>query len=816
VNGTWLCAQRRHRQRRRLQGRMPDTDVLAAVEGVIDKEASLEDIRQLVANGADVNGLRGNMTPLLHAVQEQRADVVQCLLDCKADPDLADPKGVGPLHMAIFDGMHDVVQSLLDARADVNKRDRHGQTPLFFAPHRKACAQLGAANCDVNAVNSKGQSALHLAAHAGLNDAVLWLAENMKPSTINVQDRHGRTAVYCAAHSNLKSTILLLQEHGADLSLRPHKYSEAKKQKRHDVTGSVKEGDQGSVTSPKDVTARRQWTDESSKPAPLMIDTNKLSLPTSTGEFEVISPKRTASDLRHLQDQLAGPDSEVLSVLASTLQEDGAARQPMPILPFSGYYCAHVRPTAPYLFSLYPQFTKRPTGASAAAKVEQALPPAQLLSPTEPLSPAEPMSPVQLMSPVQAPATTGPPVAEITPFATYYKVNVAPCPTTFFSELHATHFPPSPGAPAAAAEPASPISPFSTTKGYPSTYGLSPKAAVTESAAAPMAKPEPVAAAAAVGGAALGATAVAAAASSDAAPSAAAKATSGKVDFNVSEDTPEGKAYWQKKEEEGAVRIQTLFRGKKTRARVTAKAKADPVPTTDWFGAKVWEVELTKKDGQKQKFGFSHSNAKTDFFKEYVKSHGNAEGAASIAPLPDGPEALIVKKVGEQGLLEEWNFIHEDAQVTTGIRVFQVNDKVTIQDMQKELRKPSVKMKVMQYPENFTIDIEKRPGARKLGFKFEKPANDKLRELKITEVTKDGLLDEANRRRMAEGHHHLCALSGMRIEAANDVSGDGTQIAEELRRCDKVTLKIRRAAAVAQAKLKVQNQIRLLNAFRLK
>lgn len=748
-------AQRRHRQRRRLPGRMPDTDVLAAVQGVIGKEASLEDIRKLVASGSDVNALRGGTTPLLHAVQEQRADVVQCLLDCKANPDLADPKGVGPLHMAIYDGAHDVVQSLLDARADVDKRDRHGQTPLFFAPHRKACAQLGAASCDVNAINSKGQSALHLAAHAGLNDAVLWLAEHMQPSTINVQDRHGRTAVYCAAHSNLKSTILLLQENGADLSLRPHKYLQAKEKKLKELTGSFKEGDQVCVTSPQseDETLRRKWVDAS----PLSIETSKLSPPAGNTEFEVISPKRNLGELRHLQDQLAGPDSEVLSVLASTLQEGGASGQAMPILSFSGYHYAHVPFNSPFFFSLYRQFTERPTGAPAAAKVEQAA-----------------LPPVQLMSPVQAPATTGPPVRELLPFATYYKVNVAPSPAVFFAALHAKHFPPASKA-AVAAQPASPMSPIVTTQGYPSAYGLSPAAAKPESAAAAVDSQAPA------------------------------------------EETPEEKAYWARKEEEGATRIQTLFRGKKARQRTEKKARAEPIPKSDWFGAAVWEVELIKKDGgQKQKYGFSHSNAKTDFFKEYVKSHGNSEGAASIAPLPDGPEALIVKKVGEQGLLEEWNFIHEDAQVVTGTRVLQVNDKKTIQEMQKELRKPSVKMKCMDLPENFTIDIAKRPGARKLGFKFEKPANDRLKELKITEVTKDGLLDEANRRLMAEGHHHLCALSGMRIEAANGVSGDGTLIAEELRKCDKVTLKIRRAAAASTAKLKVQDKIKLMNAFKLK
>ncbi|CAE8639472.1 unnamed protein product [Polarella glacialis] len=121
-----------------------------------------------------------------------------------------------------------MIKLLVGARANVDAQDCHGQSPLFFAPSREVCAQLGAVKADVNILNHKGQSALHLAAHAGLNDAVMWLADCMKPAALNAQDRHGRTAVYCAAHSNLKSTILLLQDKGADVTLRPRKYRSSK------------------------------------------------------------------------------------------------------------------------------------------------------------------------------------------------------------------------------------------------------------------------------------------------------------------------------------------------------------------------------------------------------------------------------------------------------------------------------------------------------------------------------------------------------------------------------------------------------------
>ena len=58
------------------------------------------------------------------------------------------------------------------SRAQVDASDRHGQTPLFFAPTREMCKLLMENRADVNRVNAKGQTALHLAGMAeGLDRA---------------------------------------------------------------------------------------------------------------------------------------------------------------------------------------------------------------------------------------------------------------------------------------------------------------------------------------------------------------------------------------------------------------------------------------------------------------------------------------------------------------------------------------------------------------------------------------------------------------------------------------------------------------------
>ena len=52
------------------------------------------------------------------------------------------------------------------------------------------CNLLLAARADANALNNRAQTPLHLAAHAGLNDAARCLAAHMHPDMLALQDVH--------------------------------------------------------------------------------------------------------------------------------------------------------------------------------------------------------------------------------------------------------------------------------------------------------------------------------------------------------------------------------------------------------------------------------------------------------------------------------------------------------------------------------------------------------------------------------------------------------------------------------------------------
>jgi len=148
--------------------------------GATATKARLETIRRALANNAvHPDSWNGPGRPLSAAVQAGHMELTQVLLAAQASVNWSDARGVSALHLAVFDGRVDLCDVLIQAGADPNCRDQHGQTPLFFAPQPDVCRLLAEGMADINALNGKGHSALHLARHAGLNDVVSWLLEHM-------------------------------------------------------------------------------------------------------------------------------------------------------------------------------------------------------------------------------------------------------------------------------------------------------------------------------------------------------------------------------------------------------------------------------------------------------------------------------------------------------------------------------------------------------------------------------------------------------------------------------------------------------------
>jgi uncharacterized protein len=95
-------------------------------------------LQELLKRGFDPNskltqGPRPGITALLLAITMGREDLVQILLDAKADPNLADEKGFRAVHNAVLQMNPRILQTLVDAGANVNAQTSTGATPLFLA-----------------------------------------------------------------------------------------------------------------------------------------------------------------------------------------------------------------------------------------------------------------------------------------------------------------------------------------------------------------------------------------------------------------------------------------------------------------------------------------------------------------------------------------------------------------------------------------------------------------------------------------------------------------------------------------------------------
>eukprot|EP00434_Breviolum_minutum_P037156 symbB.v1.2.032934.t2/scaffold4026.1/size46687/2 len=177
------------------------------VNASIEGKASLQDVDQALQDSSKAPQL----DTLMAAVKAQNVPLVQLLLQRKADVNGQDEKGVSALHLAVFDGRLQLVRQLLNAQADPNLRDCHGQSPIFFAPTRQVCELLMFRKADLVSSNSKKQTPLHLAAHAGLHEAAACLLETFQSSALELEDISGHSPLLYAAKSKVKSIHAFLQ-----------------------------------------------------------------------------------------------------------------------------------------------------------------------------------------------------------------------------------------------------------------------------------------------------------------------------------------------------------------------------------------------------------------------------------------------------------------------------------------------------------------------------------------------------------------------------------------------------------------------------
>jgi ankyrin repeat protein len=132
---------------------------------LFDEDLTLEEAKELIRNGADVNRIdvRG-ATPLFYA---DKIEIAKLLIDHGADVNLRDNDKATPLFYTINPLHNDknaaiaLSKLLIDNGADVNAQNKDGHTPLHLTDDIKIIDLLTKNEANVNIKDARGYIPLH-------------------------------------------------------------------------------------------------------------------------------------------------------------------------------------------------------------------------------------------------------------------------------------------------------------------------------------------------------------------------------------------------------------------------------------------------------------------------------------------------------------------------------------------------------------------------------------------------------------------------------------------------------------------------------
>ena len=218
-----------------LRGGWFDGTPLLAAAWISSRRTAEEMVRLLVQAGADVGTTDSKGATAMHSFAANGAtSVLKVLVQNNASLDLQDKNGTTPLMLAIEEGRKSAVKFLVTSGANVNLKNDNGFRALHFACEQPQCMPILLDHgSEIDACDSKGATALHLAVWKLDISAVLFLVEN--GANLNIKDEEGMTVLhivagYCsdpldeaapAESQGLASMIIdLLLKYGADVEAR--------------------------------------------------------------------------------------------------------------------------------------------------------------------------------------------------------------------------------------------------------------------------------------------------------------------------------------------------------------------------------------------------------------------------------------------------------------------------------------------------------------------------------------------------------------------------------------------------------------------
>ena len=182
-------------------------------------------------NGAGPPNIRGysDMSPLHSAAYYGDLQMVQVLLDYKADIDAQDDTGETPLHGLSWNRgggrqisqLHKVSRLLLEHGANVNARSHNLSIPLHIAAQNgrvEVVRVLLEHGTDANAPNKTQSTPLHVAAQQGEVEVVRVLLEH--GANVNALGQDQSTPLHTATEYRRVDVVRVLLKYGADVNAR--------------------------------------------------------------------------------------------------------------------------------------------------------------------------------------------------------------------------------------------------------------------------------------------------------------------------------------------------------------------------------------------------------------------------------------------------------------------------------------------------------------------------------------------------------------------------------------------------------------------
>ena len=159
-------------------------------------------------------------TPIYHAIDQQRVDIIDLLIDMKCNINVQDRGGKTPLHWAFVctPCNRDIIERLITAGSSGTILDERGRTPLHdaavFAKDVNIINMLILIS-DPNIPDHLGYLPLHYCSGSSVNMDILNSLIDVTHD-IDSKDKWGRTNLYYSCHFKFYKIISVLLENGAN------------------------------------------------------------------------------------------------------------------------------------------------------------------------------------------------------------------------------------------------------------------------------------------------------------------------------------------------------------------------------------------------------------------------------------------------------------------------------------------------------------------------------------------------------------------------------------------------------------------------